>query len=128
VIDIQDRLAAVMKYRESVVTNTLHLIELARLAGMPVVLTEQYPKGLGATVEEIRRPLADRRRRRAWLGLFREHMHEIAVVLLDSEANGVALSGLYGRQDSRVYAKAIYKGQGERPLKLHRVSLVWSLS
>ena len=39
-----------------------------------------------------------------------------AVVLLDSKSNGVALSGLYGRQDSRVYAKAIYAGQGERPL------------
>jgi hypothetical protein len=39
-----------------------------------------------------------------------------AVVLLDSEANGVALSSLYGRQDSRVYAKAIFAGQGERPL------------
>ena len=39
-----------------------------------------------------------------------------AVVLLDSERNGVALSSVYGRQDSRVYAKAICKGQGERPL------------
>jgi len=39
-----------------------------------------------------------------------------AIVMLDSEANGVALSCLYGRQDSRVYAKAICKGQGERPL------------
>ena len=39
-----------------------------------------------------------------------------AVVLLDSDANGVALSSLYGRQESRVYAKAIFKGQGERPL------------
>jgi hypothetical protein len=39
-----------------------------------------------------------------------------AVALLDSDANGVVISGLYGRQDSRVYAKAIYKGQGERPL------------
>ena len=39
-----------------------------------------------------------------------------AVALLDSDANGVVISGLYGRQDSRVYAKAIFKGQGERPL------------
>lgn len=39
-----------------------------------------------------------------------------AVVLLDSERNGVAFSSLYGRQDSRVYAKAISNGQGERPL------------
>lgn len=39
-----------------------------------------------------------------------------AVVMLDSDRNGVAVSSIYGRQDSRVYAKAISKGQGERPL------------
>lgn len=39
-----------------------------------------------------------------------------AVVVLDSNRNGVAVSSLYGRQDSRVYAKAIVSGQGERPL------------
>lgn len=39
-----------------------------------------------------------------------------AIVVLDSDRNGVALSSIYGRQDSRVYAKAISKGQGERPL------------
>jgi hypothetical protein len=39
-----------------------------------------------------------------------------AVVLLDSDRNGVAFSSLYGRQDSRIYAKAIYNGEGERPL------------
>lgn len=39
-----------------------------------------------------------------------------AVALLDSNRNGVVLSSVYGRQDSRVYAKAIVNGQGERPL------------
>lgn len=39
-----------------------------------------------------------------------------AVVVLDSDRNGVAVSSIYGRQDSRVYAKEIQKGQGERPL------------
>lgn len=39
-----------------------------------------------------------------------------AVVMLDSDRNGVAFSSIYGRQDSRVYAKAISNGQGERPL------------
>lgn len=39
-----------------------------------------------------------------------------AVVLLDSDRNGIAFSSLYGRQDCRVYAKAICNGQGERPL------------
>lgn len=39
-----------------------------------------------------------------------------AVVMLDSDRSGVAVSSIYGRQESRVYAKAISKGQGERPL------------
>ncbi len=39
-----------------------------------------------------------------------------AVVFLDGSGSGVALSSLYGRQDSRLYAKAISNGQGERAL------------
>jgi nicotinamidase-related amidase len=54
IIDIQEKLAAVMESKDRVVKNCLHLIELAKLTGMPVLVTEQYPKGLGQTVEEIR--------------------------------------------------------------------------
>jgi len=54
VVDIQERLAAVMKYREPVTANVLHLIEAAKLMGLPVIVTEQYPKGLGHTTEEVR--------------------------------------------------------------------------
>lgn len=39
-----------------------------------------------------------------------------ALVLLDDKGNGVAISSLYGRQDSRLYAKAISNADGERPL------------
>ncbi len=57
IVDIQEKLAAVMKERERVVKNNLHLIELAKMIGMPVMVTEQYPKGLGKTVPEIREAL-----------------------------------------------------------------------
>lgn len=57
VIDIQERLAVVMSEKEKVIGNTLRLIETAKLLGIPVLLTEQYPKGLGPTVHEIRRAL-----------------------------------------------------------------------
>ncbi len=59
VVDIQERLAAVMSKRERVVENTLHLIEAARLLGLPVVVTEQYPKGLGPTIEGIKSALPE---------------------------------------------------------------------
>ncbi len=57
VIDIQERLAQVMTMKEQVVNNTLHLLELAKLLKIPVVLTEQYPKGIGPTVKEIQEQL-----------------------------------------------------------------------
>ena len=54
VVDIQERLAAAMAEREQVVANTGHLIAAAKLLGVPVLLAEQYPKGLGPTVPELR--------------------------------------------------------------------------
>jgi len=53
IIDIQERLAAVMKQKDQVVKNCLHLIELAKMQNIPVVVTEQYPKGLGHTLPEL---------------------------------------------------------------------------
>ncbi len=55
IVDIQDKLAAVMSMRDEVIKNCVHLIELAKMLKVPVLLTEQYPKGLGQTVEEIRK-------------------------------------------------------------------------
>lgn len=53
IVDIQERLAAIMKERERVVRNCQHLIELAKMLSIPIVVTEQYPKGLGRTVPEL---------------------------------------------------------------------------
>lgn len=60
VIDVQDRLAAAMPHdlRERCQRNVLVLIELARRARMPVVVSEQYPKGLGPTVAPVAEGLA----------------------------------------------------------------------
>lgn len=49
IIDIQDRLAAVMERREEVVATTGLLIRSAAIVGMPIVVTRQYPQGLGDT-------------------------------------------------------------------------------
>jgi isochorismate hydrolase len=54
IVDIQERLAVAMSEKDRVVTNTLHLIESAKLLGVPLLITEQYPKGLGPTVPEVR--------------------------------------------------------------------------
>jgi nicotinamidase-related amidase len=54
IVDIQDKLAVVMGERQKVTANCLHLIEAAKLLDIPVVVTEQYPKGLGLTINKIR--------------------------------------------------------------------------
>ena len=52
-VDIQERLVPAMKVKDKVIANTLHLIEAAKLLNIPLLVTEQYPKGLGRTVKEI---------------------------------------------------------------------------
>jgi nicotinamidase-related amidase len=47
VVDIQERLAAAMERREEVVAVTARLMRVAGLLGWPVILTRQYPQGLG---------------------------------------------------------------------------------
>ncbi len=54
IVDIQDRLAAVMSERQKVTANCLHLIESSKLLNIPIVLTEQSPKWLGPAVAEIK--------------------------------------------------------------------------
>ncbi|MGI5921746.1 MAG: hydrolase [Syntrophomonadaceae bacterium] len=59
IIDLQERLLKAMKDREKVVKNTNLLLATAYESDIPVVVTEQYPKGLGSTVEEIKSNLRD---------------------------------------------------------------------
>jgi len=55
VIDIQQRLAEAMpeKILKQVIANTAFLIQSAKLLDIPVIISEQYPKGLGSTVTEL---------------------------------------------------------------------------
>lgn len=60
VVDFQERLAAAMpaEARAACERNVGILIELARRLRLPVVQSEQYPKGLGATVPALAAALA----------------------------------------------------------------------
>lgn len=55
VVDVQDRLAAAMppEALERLVKNTGILLETAKLLGVKVIASEQYPKGLGPTVPAV---------------------------------------------------------------------------
>jgi nicotinamidase-related amidase len=60
VIDVQERLMVKIPAAQTVVRNIAFLIDAARLLSLPVLATEQYPRGLGATVAELARRLPER--------------------------------------------------------------------
>lgn len=53
VIDVQERLAAVMSRRGEVVRTVGRLARTAAMLGAPIIVTRQYPEGLGPTVAEL---------------------------------------------------------------------------
>lgn len=53
VVDIQERLASVMSSRDRVVAATVRLIQTAALVRMSIIVTCQYPKGLGELDAEV---------------------------------------------------------------------------
>ncbi len=61
VVDMQERLMSAMPEIESrlAVKNVKILLEAARILGMPANVTEQYPKGLGPTIEEIKESVGE---------------------------------------------------------------------
>jgi nicotinamidase-related amidase len=59
VIDVQEKLVPHIPDAEVLTRNIAFLIDGARILGIPVLATEQYPKGLGATVPMLRARLTD---------------------------------------------------------------------
>jgi nicotinamidase-related amidase len=56
VIDVQERLMPVIHNSQQVFENINRLIQGAEILKLPVVVTEQYPKGLGNTCHEVQLP------------------------------------------------------------------------
>ena len=53
VVDVQEGFRAAVGEFETVARNAGILVQGARILELPVVVTEQYPKGLGSTVPEV---------------------------------------------------------------------------
>src|ERR1051326_3423931 len=53
VIDVQEKLVPFIHGKDALIRNIAFLIDGAKLLGLPVQGTEQYPKGLGATIAEL---------------------------------------------------------------------------
>lgn len=61
VVDLQEKLAAAMDpaAMERVQRNVVALVEGAKALGVPLVVTEQYPQGIGPTLPAIRAALPE---------------------------------------------------------------------
>ncbi len=58
IIDIQEKLVNAVK-DNSPVNNACKIAKAAKILGIPVIVTEQYPKGLGTTVQELKENLPE---------------------------------------------------------------------
>jgi nicotinamidase-related amidase len=59
VIDVQEAFAKAVESFDEVIAQTAILARGARVLDLPVLVTEQYPRGLGETVEPVRAALGD---------------------------------------------------------------------
>ena len=53
VIDVQEGFRKAVPSFDQVAQATAALVKGAKAVGIPIVVTEQYPKGLGSTVPEV---------------------------------------------------------------------------
>jgi nicotinamidase-related amidase len=53
VVDVQEAFRKAIPQFDDVAARVRTLVEGARVLGVPIVVTEQYPKGLGSTVPEV---------------------------------------------------------------------------
>lgn len=54
IVDVQERLVPAMAEADAVIRQAGVLMDAARQLGVPVLVSEQYPKGLGPTVVALR--------------------------------------------------------------------------
>jgi nicotinamidase-related amidase len=59
VVDFQEKLVRAMHEQQALVENAAKMVQGAKILGLPILWTEQNPKGLGSTVPEIATLLSD---------------------------------------------------------------------
>jgi nicotinamidase-related amidase len=59
IIDVQEKLMPVIDDAAAVIRNIERLVRGCHILGVPVLVTEQYVKGLGPTVEPLRRAIEE---------------------------------------------------------------------
>ena len=52
-VDIQEHLMPLISGREAVLRNVVRLLTAVRVLNLPLLVTEQYPKGIGPTLLQL---------------------------------------------------------------------------
>lgn len=58
IIDIQEKLVKMIN-NSLIINNATKIAKTARILNLPTIITEQYPKGLGYTIEGIKNEITD---------------------------------------------------------------------
>lgn len=95
VVDIQERLIPAIDSGQRVIDETGRLIEGCRVLDIPVIATEQYPKGLGPLVPEVRERI-DSNLIFSKLTFSACGAHEVMQLLQEQGRNQVVLAGIEG--------------------------------
>lgn len=53
IFEMQERLLPAVRDHKEVLENIMNMVRAAKILNVPIILTEQYPKGLGSTVPEL---------------------------------------------------------------------------
>ncbi len=113
VVDIQERLTPVLDGHEDFTARSALLLEGMQALAVPVLATEQYPKGLGGTLAPIKErlgdaPVIEKTRFSAWLPQVQDFVAQKGaanVVLLGAEAHVCMLQTVL---DMRAAGLAVY--------------------
>lgn len=93
VVDVQERFQSVIADFESMLEGCIRLVRVGALLDLPILVTEQYPKGLGSTVAPLRDVLGSavigEKTRFSALGC-----HEVAETLRARETRTVLVCGI----------------------------------
>lgn len=95
VVDLQYRLVQVMHDRNRLRRRASRLVQGSNILGIPQLVTEQYPRGLGDTIEDVARHLVpqaieEKTRFSAYIHPIREKLNELdvdSVVICGVEAH-----------------------------------------
>lgn len=94
IIDIQDKLLNAVFDKTTVAKKSEIIAKAANILGIPTIVTEQYPKGLGSTITNLKEALAENTQYFEKTSFSALETAEIANVVKNTEKKQVILFGI----------------------------------